>query len=439
VPGGAGVAEPHGSVAPDSFAALRNPHVRALALGQMASAVGVQFISLAVGWELYERTGDAWALGLVGLFEVAPVFFLMLPAGHAADRFARRNVGMAAYGLLALAALGMAFVSWAQAPLEFVYALLVVIGGARAFASPSIETLTPQIVDRRLLANAQAWIVSCWEFAAVGGPAIAGLLIAYFGTATWVYLIAAACEVVFVLTLMTLPAIRPTPSGEPPRMRDVFAGLGFIRRNPIYLAAITLDLFGVLFGGAIALLPIFAKDILEIGPTGLGILRAAPAVGALSAALLVAHRPPFQQPGKVLLWVVAGFGLATIGFGLSRSVEVSLVCLFLTGAFDSVSMVIRATLLPMITPDRLRGRVAAVEHMFIGFSNELGAFESGAVAALIGPIFSVVSGGVATLIVVAMVAVTWPALARIGPLHTLRPLDSEPESLPEPSRQSVQP
>ena len=210
-------------------------------------------------------------------------------------------------------------------------------------------------------------------------------------------------------------------------------GSRFIRRNPIYLAAITLDLFGVLFGGAVALLPIFARDILEIGPTGLGILRAAPALGALAAAVLVARRPPWQRPGRVLLLVVAGFGLATIGFGLSRNVVLSLVCLFLTGAFDSVSMVIRSTLQPMITPDRLRGRVAAVEHMFIGFSNELGAFESGAVAALVGPIFSVVSGGTATLIVVAVVALAWPALGRIGPLHTLRPLEPEDEPTREPA------
>jgi MFS family permease len=395
-------------------------------VGQIASAMGAQFIAVAIGWELYERTGDPWALGLVGLFEVAPVFLLMLPAGHAADRFPRRNVAMASSVLFALAALGLTYVSWNQLPVEIIYGLLVVIGAARAFASPSIETLLPQLLDRRQFANAQVWMVSSFQISSISGPALCGLLIALFGAATWTYLLAAGFELMFAALLATLPPIAPTPSHEQTDIRDLFAGLGFIKRNPVYLAAITLDLFGVLLGGAVALLPIFAKDILDVGPTGLGILRAAPAVGALMAALFVARRPPWQRPGRVLLIVVAGFGLATVGFGLSRSLELSLVCLFLTGAFDSVSMVIRGTLQPMITPDRLRGRVAAVEHMFIGFSNELGAFESGAAAALFGPILAVIGGGVGTVVVVAAVALIWPALARIGPLHTLKPMEPEP-------------
>jgi len=417
--------ESHSRARTDAFVALRNPHVRAFTLGQMASAMGAQFITVAIGWELYERTGDPWALGLVGLFEVLPVFLLMLPAGHAADRFPRRNVAMAASALFALAALGLTWVSLNQLPVELVYALLMVIGAARAFASPSVETLLPQLLDRRQFANAQAWMVSSWQISSISGPALCGLLIALFGSATWTYLIAGGCELLFVVMLATLPPIAAAPTGEQQSIRHLFAGLGFIRRNPVYLAAITLDLFGVLFGGAVALLPIFAKDILDVGPTGLGILRAAPAVGALAAALMVAHLPPWQRPGRVLLLVVAGFGLATIGFGLSQNIYVSLACLFLTGAFDSVSMVIRATLQPMITPDHLRGRVAAVEHMFIGFSNELGAFESGAVAALFGSIVSVVGGGIGTLVVVGVVALVWPALARIGPLHTLKPFDTE--------------
>jgi MFS family permease len=412
----------------DALDALRNPYVRAFALGKIASYMGAQIISVAVGWELYERTGDPWALGLVGLFEILPVVVLMLPAGNAADRFARRNVGLVAYSLLTLAALGLTYISWSQAPVELVYGLLVVIGGARSFASPSVEALLPQIIERRLYGNAQAWLVSTGQLASISGPAIGGLLIAAFGSATWTYLIAAVLELVFIAMLLTFPAIAPTPSRERRTVRDLFAGLGFIRRHPIFLAAITLDLFGVLLGGAVALLPIFAKDILQVGPTGLGILRAAPAVGALLTALLMAHLPPWQRPGRVLLLVVAGFGLATVGFGLSTNVYLSLFCLFLTGAFDSISMVIRATLQQMITPDHLRGRVLAVEYMFIGFSNELGAFESGAVAALFGPIIAVVSGGIGTLVVVAVVAMLCPALARIGPLHTLRPLEPDPSA-----------
>jgi MFS family permease len=412
----------------DGLDALRNPYVRSFALGKIASYMGAQIISVAVGWELYERTNDPWALGLVGLFEILPVVILMLPAGNAADRFARRNVGLVAYSLLTLAALGLCYISWSQAPVELVYGLLVVIGGARSFASPSVEALLPQIIERRLYGNAQAWLVSTGQLSSISGPAIGGLLIAAFGSATWTYLIAAGLELVFIAMLLTFPAIAPTPSHQKRTVRDLFAGLAFIRRHRVFLAAITLDLFGVLLGGAVALLPIFAKDILQVGPTGLGILRAAPAVGALLTALLMAHLPPWQKPGRVLLLVVAGFGLATVGFGLSTNVYLSLFCLFLTGAFDSISMVIRATLQQMITPDHLRGRVLAVEYMFIGFSNELGAFESGAVAALFGPIIAVVSGGIGTLVVVAVVAMLCPDLARIGPLNTLKPLEPDPSA-----------
>jgi hypothetical protein len=225
----------------------------------------------------------------------------------------------------------------------------------------------------------------------------------------------------FVGLLATIPPIAPRPSVLTRRARDLFAGLGFIRRSPIFLAAMTLDLFGVLLGGAVALLPVFAKDVLDVGPAGLGVLRSAPAVGALLMALVMAHRPPWERPGRVLLLAVAGFGLATVGFGLSTNVYLSLACLFLTGVFDSISNVLRGTLQQVITPDHLRGRVAAVEKVFVGFSNELGAFESGAMAGLFGPIVSVVSGGIGTLAVVGAVALAWPALARIGPLHTLHP------------------
>jgi MFS family permease len=419
--------------APDALAALRHPAVRALALGRGAGRMGSQFIAVAVGWALYERTGDAWALGLVGLFEVAPVVLLMIPAGHAADRFPRRNVAMAAHALLALAALGLAWVSWRQAPVALVYGLLVVVGAARACAAPSIESLMPQLVPPRQLANAEAWLTSTGQLASIGGAALAGALIALFASETPTFLAAAGLSGVFVGALATLPAIAPTPSAEVRRARDLFAGLAFIRRSPVFLAAITLDLFAVLFGGAVALLPVFAKDILAVGPSGLGVLRAAPAVGALGAALLLTRWSTWQRPGRVLLLVVGGFGLATVGFGLSRDLLLSLACLCVAGALDSVSAVIRATLQQMITPDRLRGRVAAVEQVFVGFSNELGAFESGATAALFGPVVSVVGGGIGTLLVVLIVALAWPALARIGPLHTLQPLDLDVERpLPPP-------
>ena len=395
--------------------------MRSFALGRFAAIAGWQMISVAVGWQLYERTGDPWALGLVGAAELAPVLFLMVVAGNAADRYPRRNVGIFAHALLTLAAIGLALVSWLNGPTYAIYSLLAVVGTARAFASPSVNTILPQLLAPAEFANANAWLSSTFQLAAITGPAVGGMLIAVTGTATVPFAIAAVGQLIFIGMLRTLPLRMPPPALDKRSAKDVFAGFRFVRQNPLFLAAITLDLFGVLFGGAVALLPIYAKDILGVGPAGLGWLRAAPGLGALSMALLTTRLPPWQRPGRVLLMVVAGFGLATIGFGLSRSFSLSLACLFLTGVFDNVSVVIRLTLEQIITPDHLRGRVSAINYVFIGFSNEFGAFESGATAALFGPTLSVVGGGLATLAVVAIVSGVWPQLARIGPLHTLRP------------------
>ena len=378
-------------------------------------------INIAAGWMLYERTGDAWALGLVGAVELAPVLLLMIVAGNAADRYPRRNVGIFAHSLLTVVATGLALVSAANGPLWVIYSLLALVGTARAFASPSVNTILPQLLAPAEFANANAWLSSTFQLAAITGPAIGGLVIALTGGATGAFALAAVGQLVFVAALSTMPVRRPPPATARRSASDVFAGFHFVRDHPLFLAAITLDLFGVLFGGAVALLPIYAKDILAVGPTGLGWLRAAPGVGALTMALVTTRLQPWQRPGRILLWVVAGFGLATIGFGLSRSFALSMVCLFLTGVFDNVSVVIRLTLEQTITPDHLRGRVSAINYVFVGFSNEFGAFESGATAALFGPTLSVVGGGLATLLVVVMAQTVWPQLARIGPLHTLAP------------------
>ncbi len=243
-PGGGLVAEPESITHPDALEALRNPYVRKFALGRMASSMGAQIISVSVGWELYERTGDPWALGLVGLFEIMPVLFLMLPAGNAADRLIRRNVAMGAYSLLALAGLGLTYISYTEAPIAWMYGLLFIIGGARCFASPSVESLLPQIIPRRVFGNAQAWLVSSGQISSIGGPALGGLLIWLLGAATWTYLIAAVMELVFVALLATFPPIRAERTTEKKSIRDLFAGFAFIRRNPVFLAAITLDLSG---------------------------------------------------------------------------------------------------------------------------------------------------------------------------------------------------
>ncbi len=377
-------------------------------------------INVAVGWLLYERTGSAWALGLVGAVELAPIFFLMVAAGNAADRFPRRNIGIVAHALLAVAAAGLAVVSAQDGPTWVIYSLLALVGTARAFSAPAVNTILPQLLDPTVFANANAWLATTYQLASIIGPAAGGLLIAATGGATAAFAAAAVGQLVFVLMLRTMPVRLPASSAKR-SAADVFAGFRFVRANPLFLAAITLDLFAVLFGGAVALLPIFAKDILQVGPAGLGWLRAAPGIGAMTMALVTTRMRPWPRPGVTLLWVVAGFGVAMIGFGLSRSFAVSLLCLFMTGVFDNVSVVIRLTLEQMITPDHLRGRVAAINYVFIGFSNEFGAFESGATAALVGPTLSVVGGGFATLLVVLIVRAAWPQLLRIGPLHTLAP------------------
>lgn len=409
----------------DAYAALRHPFVRSFAIGRFAAIAGWQMINVAVGWLLYERTGDPWSLGLVGVAELAPALFLMVIAGNTADRFPRRNIGIFAHAVLTLAASGLALVSWLDGPTWAIYSLLTLVGTARAFASPSVNTILPQLLAPAEFANANAWLSSTFQLAAISGPAVGGLMIAATGTATLPFALAAVGQVIFILMLRTMPARVPPPANSRRSATDVFAGFRFVRANPLFLSAITLDLFAVLFGGAVALLPIFAKDILHVGPAGLGWLRAAPGLGALSMALVTTRIRPWAHPGRVLLWVVAGFGVATIGFGLSRSFALSIACLFLTGVFDNISVVIRLTLEQTITPDHLRGRVSAINYVFIGFSNEFGAFESGATAALVGPTLSVVGGGFATLMVVLMVRALWPQLARIGPLHTLAPAEED--------------
>jgi MFS family permease len=396
------------------------PFVRAFAAGRFAAVAGYQIVSVAVGWQLYERTGRAWALGLVGLFEAAPVLLFMVAAGHAADRFPRRAVSMIAHSGLAMAAAGLALLAWLDGPVTLVYALIALVGIGRAFGAPAVNTILPQLLPPVVFANLNAWVASSVQLAAIAGPAAGGLIIAATGSAAAAFVVASMAEATFVLLLLRVPKAPAARTGR--TEGGVLAGLRFVSRSPVFLAAITLDLFAVLFGGAVALLPIFAKDILHVGPSGLGWLRAAPAAGALTMALVQTRLPPWPRPGWALLVAVAGFGLATIGFGVSRHMALSILCLYVTGVCDNVSVVIRLTLEQMITPDALRGRVSAVKHLFVSMSNEIGAFESGATAALVGPIVSVVGGGLATIGVVFVVLWTWPVLARLGPLHTLQPI-----------------
>ncbi len=405
----------------DAYAALRNPIVRRFAFGRFGAVLGLQMLSVSIGWHLYERTASAWALGLVGATELAPVFLLLPVTGTVADRYPRRRVAALAHTSIALATLGLAAVTWRDGAVGLVYVLLAVVGTGRAFAMPSAATILPRLLTPREFANANAWIASTFQLAAVTGPALAGALIGITTSATTALVVAALGQLLFVSQLLRLPEVRVLETAREGGWQSALAGFRFVRSSPVYLAAITLDLFAVLFGGATALLPIFAKDILQVGPQGLGWLRAAPAVGATLMALIQTRLPPWRHPGRVLLTVVAGYGVATIGLGLSRDFLLSMACLFATGLFDSVSVVIRLTLEQLITPDELRGRVSAIKSVFVGFSNEFGAFESGATAALFGPIASVVGGGLGVMLVVVGVRRIWPELWNLPPLHTLRP------------------
>jgi len=401
----------------DPYAALRFHDFRLLGLGQFIAVLGEQMIGVAIGWELYERTRSALALGLVGLVQVIPVILLSLPAGHVADRFDRKRIAIATRLMLALCSAGLALLSVTQGSLALIYGCLLLIGAARAFNDPAGASLLAQTVPPEVFTNAATWESSTWQLAAVIGPALGGLVIAIQRSATLVYVLNAVAAIICVLLLLAIRGRRAAqPPAEEANLTSLAVGVRFVWRSKVLLAAITLDLFAVLLGGATALLPVFARDILQVGPTGLGWLRAAPSIGAVSMAIALAYLPPFRRAGATLLLAVAGFGAATIVFGLSRSFVLSLAMLGLLGALDNISVVIRSTLLLTQTPDALRGRVSAVNSVFIGASNELGGFESGLVAALFGPIIAVVGGGIGTILVVAAVGLIWPEMRRLGRL-----------------------
>ena len=369
--------------------------------------------AVAVGWELYERTNSALALGFVGLAQALPVVALTLLGGQAADVFDRRRIVIISQIIFALCAVGLALVSAAHGPVLAIYGLLIVCGAARAFNSPARASLLPLIVEPEVFGNAVAWNSGAFQFAAIAGPALGGVLIAATDVAWPAYAGTAAGCLMFAVALV---GVRP-PVKEPRTVSlslgALGAGMSYVWREKTILAAITLDLFAVLLGGATSLLPIYAKDILDVGPEGLGLLKAAPYAGALLMALILAHRPPFRRAGPAFLWAVAAFGVATIVFGLSRSFPLSLAMLALAGAVDNISVVIRHILVQVRTPDEVRGRVSAVNSVFIECSNELGGFESGVVANWFTPVISVVSGGIGTIVVVLAIAGVWPEIRRL--------------------------
>jgi MFS family permease len=389
--------------------------------GRMLGVMGWQMLQIALGWEIYERTHSAFALGLVGLVTVIPVVVLALPAGHLSDRMDRMRIVLAAQAVFATMSLSLAVVSYLKGPIIVMFAILLVRGIAQAYNNPARSALLPRLVPAEVFENAVTWASSGFQIAAVVGPALGGLVIALTKGATVAYFADATLTSIYVIMLLGIrgefTAQSATGTAMKPRermtMESLIAGMKFVRDTKVILAALTLDLFAVLFGGATALLPIFAKDILQVGPTGLGWLRAAPSVGALIVMLTIAHRPPMQRTGWNLILSVASFGIVTIVFGLSKSFPLSIAMLFILGGVDGISMIIRSTLVQLRTPDEMRGRVSAVNSVFIDMSNEMGAFESGALAAAVGPVAAVVGGGIGTIVVVASVAAKWPELRNL--------------------------
>ncbi len=414
------------AVAHDPYAVLRNRDVALYLVGRFVASLGQQMLTVAVGWELYERTHSALALGLVGLTQMVPMVLFTLPAGHVADNHDRKRIIVLMNLAVVFASLGLTLISAFQADVFWIYSCLFAAGTARTFLWPASAAFLPQLVSRQQFSKAVTWSSGTFQLSSVVGPAAGGALIALTHHAAPVYAVNAAASLLCLILVGFVRQQHVVAAKEKMTLTSLIAGFKFVFASRVILGTITLDMFAVLLGGATALLPVYAKDILRAGPTGLGFLQAALPAGSLLCALILAHRPPLQKAGRALLWAVAGFGLATIGFGFSRSFWLSFLLLFACGAVDNISVVVRHTLVQLLTPDEKRGRVSAVNSLFIGTSNELGGFESGFVAHLFGPaigntislgaLISVASGGVGTILVVIAVAVIWPEIRKYGRL-----------------------
>ena len=405
----------------DAYASLRQRNFRWFIISLFAMTLGAQIEGVVVGWQVYSITHDPLALGLIGLAEALPFISISLPAGHTADRLNRRTIALCALGATLLCSTTFLIFSLTPAVLAIrgawpFYAVIFVSGIARAFLQPARNALATEIVPRSEIPNAVAWRSSTWQTAAVVGPAIGGLLYG-FTSATVAYATDAALMVLAVIafSMISYAHTRVIDTTES-LAESLRAGIRFVMHQRVILGALTLDLFSVLLGGAEALLPIFAAEILHVGPKGLGILRAAPAAGAVLMSIHLAHRAPLERAGRALFFAVATFALAIVGFGLSRNFFLSFALLAASGMADNISVVIRSTLLQTLTPVEMLGRVSAVNSIFIGSSNELGAFESGVTARLFGAVPAVILGGLASLGVTGTVAWMVPPLRRLGRL-----------------------
>jgi MFS family permease len=413
---------------PSRYGALAIPSFRAYWSGFALLQLGMQMQRVAAAWEIWIRTHSALDLAWIGLTGVVPTILLTLFVGHVADRFDRKAIIGITSLVLAAAGIGLTIVSYYRLPVPAIYGCLLASAIARAFQRPAQQALVPQIVPTELLFNAITLNSSAFQLATAIGPAIGGAMIAIAGPAP-VYLVEAIAALACFALLFGIRDVRAAARGQAATLRSLVAGVVFVFQHQVILGALALDLFAVLLGGAVALFPIYANDILKVGPVGLGWMEAAPAIGALAMAFWLATRPVMERSGATLLWGVAGFGLATVVFGVSRVFGLSLAMLFITGALDNISVVVRQTLIQILTPDEMRGRVSAVNSMFIGASNDLGAVESGVVAYYTTPTISVVVGGIGTMLVVSIAALIWPQLRQYGRLDRI-PAEISEETRP---------
>ncbi len=391
--------------------AFTYPEFTAYEVARFIVVTAMEMQSIAVAWQVYEITHRALDLGFVGLAQFLPGLLLFLASGHAADRFDRRKLLLVCYAGFALSSAMLLGIAWSRSrSIYLIYVVLIFLGVVRSMSAPVSRAILPQLVAEEHFQNAVAWNSSIFMTATILGPALGGVVYAFFRGPSAVYVAALAISIVsFGFALR----IKPRPRAalmQRTSLRTVLAGLHYIWNQKVILGSISLDMFAVLLGGAVALLPIFAKEILRTGPWGLGLLRSAPGVGAAAMAIIVAHWPLKRKVGAIMLWCVAGFGVFTIVFGISHSFVLSMISLFLAGACDMISVIVRGTLVQLATPDEMRGRVNAVDMIFIGVSNELGQFESGLTAAWFGTVRAVVLGGIGTLAVIAAWAWLFPEL-----------------------------
>jgi MFS family permease len=424
------------SIKPDPYATWRIRDFRWYALSFFALMFSkqVETLALAVYFvSIYSRSDAPLALGIMGLVQALPVMLLAIAAGQLADRFDRRGMVLLTLGIVLLAAVGLLAAVVYEWSIFWIFLMLGVGAVGQALGSPARSALLPQLVPAQIFPNAIAWHVSVFQISAVTGPVAAGAIMALSQNPATplvenpapALVVVLVCRVVAVAAMALVRRPQANHAQQAVSWKSVAAGIKFVWRTKLILATITLDLFAVLLGGAVYLLPIFAKDILHVGTTGLGFLRAAEAVGAICMAVALTHLPPMPRAGVTMLWAVAGFGVATIIFGLSQWFWLSLAMMFLVGALDNISVVVRHTLVQMLTPDEMRGRVSAVNNVFIVASNDLGGLESGLTAWLFTPVISVVGGGVGTILAVLAAVKLWPEVLRIGSLAAIRPVAAE--------------